>query len=393
MPFKALSTFIVTACGRAAQARLIILPLVISVCALLFPSFAFAASPGPDHHKTPTASLQGAVELNTFYKMYTSSWLKAKLNYKVRSGITKMTKKGEVIHQSISAIPDIPCCGGGGGYPTSDVLTVVTNSVDTVYEPSDGNHPNFGPGSSSRDDAGNSYNDLNFFGLCGPGAADIALEYWPAPPNLLNATTSDYSTSPHTITTWSAERMRGYMTWLAWTMPNFPSSWYPSGSDWPQVGGIMDQSHYTTWGVNNYEMADMLNWELTAHETTGSNFYIPVFWSDYNQSTLLANVESDIATNGVPVVANVDPYYLQASDGGNWPNGIGHLYHFITIVGYDNNAGIYYYTDTCGHSTNCGSSHDGGVNSVSQNQMWAAITGVPVDKGTNVENGNGGWIW
>src|SRR5260221_14779551 len=66
------------------------------------------------------------------------------------------------------------------------------------------------------------------------------------------------------------------------------------------------------------------------------------------------------------------------------------IIHFITVVGYDDAKGIYYYTDTCGHSTDCGSLSDGGVHTVPQGQLWAAISAVPVNTSTAYNAGDGG---
>jgi hypothetical protein len=48
--------------------------------------------------------------------------------------------------------------------------------VQGVYEPSNGQYPNNGPGTTDTDASGYHYLDSDFWDLCGPGAADIALE-------------------------------------------------------------------------------------------------------------------------------------------------------------------------------------------------------------------------
>ncbi len=97
---------------------------------------------------------------------------------------------------------------------------------------------------------------------------------------------------------------------------------------------------------------------------------------------------------GAPVVV-----LLYAQSGlPNWP-GSGGVGHYITIVGYNDDASLpngpeYAYMDTCGASTNCNSydgsgnysgvhyaNSDGGVKRAPQSQLFGAIQAY------------GDWIW
>ena len=281
-------------------------------------------------------------------------------------------------------------CGdcGGGGFPTAYLLST-NNGVLGVWEPSNGFNYNYGPNTSTKDDYGHTYNDGNFFSLCGPGAADIALEYWPYPPNNM---TSVHIVDPSngTFTTWTGERMRGYMTDVAWQIQ------WPG---WAHVG-MMDD-HNPSYGTTLYGMQDALNWEASGENTSdwANYFYIITWWNQSSAQQFHTDVQNDVALSYVPVVAEVD-----ALDLPNWKwNNTGvqkpsHVYHYITIIGYDDNAGIYYYTDTCGKSTTCNvsdstASSDGGIQTAPQSVMWQAITAVPVNQSTDPAYGDGGWVW
>ena len=351
----------------------------VSIFALfttLFAPVAKAATPGINQPTPVPVSGQEQANLNEFYAHYNQIWLQAKMEHRVRSGIVATTKKGDKISQYIIQ----PNIATTITYPVSDIL--YTKYTEVVYEPSNGQLPNNGQYSSSGDDYNNaSYLDYDFFDLCGPGAADIALFYWPAPPNdMYNISVQDTNYYNNTVTGWTNNRMRGYMTYLAWQTR--PAS---KAESWWSWNGVMYPGSYPSAGMNNYQMAETLNWELSNHNNT-TQFYIPTFWNTSSQARFLTDVQDDIVYNGVPVVAEVNAQKLT-----NWTNYGGDTHHFITIVGYDS-AG-YYYTDTCAHSTGCGSHNDGTINYVSQSQMWAAITSVPVNASDTALAGDGGWIW
>lgn len=207
----------------------------------------------------------------------------------------------------------------------------------------------------------------------------MALYYWPAPPNgMTNNGVTDWG--HNTITTWTGERYRGYMTYLAWQI-NIPNS--------TQIG-IMDYQHYPSAGVTLQGMNAALNREASGRNTsTYQNYFYVVAWRDQHDSasTFHNDVVSDIYSSHVPVVAEVNAAMMP-----NWQEAGLNINHAITIIGYDDTSGYYFYTDTCGHSTQCNqTSHgtDGQVKTVSQSILWSAIRNITVNQST----GDGGWIW
>src|SRR5438552_13301525 len=108
-------------------------------------------------------------------------WLAAKDAHRIISGIRIGYKlKGTGAHPYILPVGKAIIIAAA---PRVANLTLDQYATNT-WEPSDGSAPNNGAGSSFRDDQGNVYHDHNFFDLCGPGAADITLDFWPNPPNL-----------------------------------------------------------------------------------------------------------------------------------------------------------------------------------------------------------------
>lgn len=225
-----------------------------------------------------------------------------------------------------------------------------------------GNHPpNFGSGTPNYDDARNLYTDQNFYDLCGPGAADVALWYWPWPPNFDDASQIKDPWNG-AVTTWDATdpydnhtRARGYMAELAWKIN-------PGNK-----GGVLGLMQGGT-GTTDTRMRDGLNWEASGENPSDWSNYFYVLASG-SSGTLQTDVEADIGSSNVPVVLLVNAAHLP-----NWPSQPPGtvINHYITIVGYNNSTGQYAYTDTCGHSTLCGSNHDGGVNLASQSAIYNA---------------------
>jgi hypothetical protein len=340
-------------------------------------------------------------------------FLKWKNEFRVISGVQRNQKKGTAAtmytapaSMKVLSIPkgatatDINygiSCPPGSTPPCADTLPTTYESW--IYEPSDGTHSNFGSGTDVVDDQPHVYGpDSNFFGLCGPGAADVAMFYWPAPNNNMDVANVVDPLNQSVSTTWNDHdidgnyRYRGYMAYLAWLM-SVPGWTAP-------YTGLMDQYNPNppnTGGVRLQELEQAMNWEETGH-SSASGFYI-VEWhydANYNPSggtlsTLVSDVSDDIYYSNVPVVAEVNAKLMP-----NWPNNGGQVLHFITIVGYDSTIqnsdgsfGQFYYTDTCGSTTACGSNNDGGINTVSYNQMWNAIMSAPYSPST----GDGGWIW
>lgn len=241
--------------------------------------------------------------------------------------------------------------------------SVVTNTIEA-------------PG-SGNDDHGTPYTDGYLWNFCGAGAADNALDYWNGKTNTYpaNSYIEPSYANRRTTTYWtSSDHNRSYEMYLAdqvlvpgWSTP-----------------GMVTFNSYPSAGTYLGDMTNTLNWEASGHSSNWQNyFYLTVPNWTYNSSTgqwvAVSNstVHSDIVADingGHPVVAEVNTTNLP-----NWnKNGI---LHYITIVGYDNTTGIYWYTDTCG--TSCGSMYNGGVNTINQvtpdqygNDLYDAIKNV-----------------
>ena len=234
------------------------------------------------------------------------------------------------------------------------------------------------PGSHGTDSAGQPYNDHNLTKLCGPGAAANALFFWGAP--VAHSGVGAFTDTANRVTTrWNDDHNRSYLLYLGW---------YTALPGWPHPG-MMD-THDPSAGVTLYAMRDGLNWEASRHDTADwkSYYYTIAWWNHSSAKDLHRAVADDVAVAGVPVVAEVQARLLP-----NWEPDGRPINHFVTIVGYDDAKGEYYYTDTCGHSTGCGSLADGGVHSVPQQQLWAAISAIPVNTSTADGAGDGGYVW
>ena len=256
----------------------------------------------------------------------------------------------------------IPC----STYPAAAVLD--TSVVQNTIEPPPG-----GPDIALR-----AYADRNMRKLCGPGAATNALYYWGAMSRHIGA--GAFTDTANNVTTyWNDANNRAYLLYLAW---------YATAPGWPHPG-MMD-THDPSYGVTLYTMRDALNWEASGEDPSDwvSYFYTLTWWNQSSAETFHTQVRDDIVSAGVPVVAEVSARLLP-----NWSPTGNAINHFVTIVGYDDTRGVYIYTDTCGHSTGCGSLTDGGAHTVSQAQMWAAITAIPVNTSTAYDAGDGGYVW
>jgi hypothetical protein len=209
----------------------------------------------------------------------------------------------------------------------------------------------------------------------------------------------------HERTSWDRNRYRGYMTYLAWQL-DWPSSedttvgtpWHDNGNTGQLTTGMMDFDHYPSKGVTLYAMAATLNWAASGENSSDwLHYYYTLYWisQNNNHSDLHSDVVWDIAYNNIPVVAEVDASYLP-----NWDPSGGNIHHFITIVGYNDTAGVYYYMDSCGKTTACNgwsnnSDDDPGTGypyQVSQGAMWNAVTSITENQGTGITAGDGGWV-
>ena len=368
-------------------ARLVVASLTLALM-IVFAPYAHASPAGApgDNSATgstsPTTSGAQAVSPDP-------TWLAAKNAFRVRSGVLPHQSKGTASHPYIlSSQPQTVCCGGG---PPASAMLETTNpsNIGTgVWEPSNGLNPNFGSGTSHNDDAGTPYGgstgNTDFFRMCGPGAADVALWYWPAP---FNALPSNTVTDHGVTTTWKSERWRAYMTQLAWQI-QWPGWLHP---------GMQDQTIYPSAGTTLYGMQGGLNWEASGENpNTWLNYFYVIVWNNAqeqpsDQANFHSRVVSDIASSSVPVVAEVNANMLP-----NWQR-TGMNRHYITILGYDDTAGTYTYTDTCGKSTNCGDQthgSDGGLHTADQTTLWKAIQNIPPTPFPNdPAQGDGGYIW
>lgn len=352
----------------------VVAAIATALALLVFSPIAYAGAPG--NGTGPTTPLPGYT-----YNPPNPQWLAKKNAYELRSGVSWNEAKGAKTAPYFMSGP-VPATS----FPNSYELST-NNPVPGTFEPGDGTHPNYGPNTSYNDDLNHYYgSDLDFFGFCGPGAADNALYYWPNPPNLISNYYVQDPGHTSTSTSWTSERMRGYMTDLAWQIQ------WPG---WPHAG-MMDHSTYSTLGTSLYGMVDGLNWEASGRNSSDWQTYFYVIQWNGNMSgsnpvpasTFLADIESDTSFNNVPVVAEVNAQMMR-----NWNNNGGETYHFITIIGYDNNAGKYYYTDTCANSTGCGSKYDGGVQWDYQSNVYNAMINIPENQSTDPHHGDGGYVW
>ena len=310
---------------------------------LLYSVIAAAHADAPTDTPMPAPSRQDA------------SWVAAQLAFRV----ARPTPPG-------SALAPPACAGPCAHYPAADVLA--TGVIQQTLEP-----PNVG-----TDAAGHAYADPNMIKLCGPGAVANALALWGNGPSAVSAATF-VDPANGIATSWTTDHNRAALLALAWetAIPGWPHA------------GLMD-THNPSWGVTLYGVRDGLNWEASRHDARAwqTYFYTLVWWTQSSAGQFHQQVRDDIANAHVPVVAEVNARLLPT-----WPPQGQAIHHLITVVGYDDTQGLYYYTDTCGHSTGCGALSDGGVHTVPQGQLWAAISAIPVNTSTAYSAGDGGYVW
>lgn len=318
----------------------------------------------------PLSRVGSVLAATRHYALQADTWMARKAHY-------------QIMAPQIGAICTETCLDGNRPrMPEHGLLN--TAVVATTIEPN----------ADGIDSAGQPYTNIDMWYLCGPAAAVNALAFWGAPVNRFG-TNRSVDRADGIATTWDDQYQRSYMQYLAWAVQ--PPGWSP---------GMMDSSHNPSYGVRLYDMRDALNWVASGENAaTYANFFYSIRWWDdpgVTAGTLRQDVENDIVGDGVPVVAEINAHLLP-----NWPNSAfwlsnAHplLRHFITIIGFDNllrnadgSIGVYYYTDTCGQSTGCGSLDDGGVQQISQDQLWQAITDVPVNRSGAANASDGGWVW
>lgn len=339
------------------------------------------------------------------------TWLKAKLAYHVYSGIVPGQGKGAHTHPVIlksSLLANAPKAASlvmNSSTSLSPLTSVYTNGDLYTAEPGNGVYPSLNfPGGGSTDDLSHPYNDAGYFLLCGPGSADVALFNWPLPTNYAEY---DYVKDPFTGATssWKGTdvdgtiRMRGYLLHLAFQIK--APTWSKSG--------MIPQTSYQL-GVNSNKGAtlqviqDALNWEASGENSSNwASYFYTTQWNSayYNAnhniypanlySALHSDIVADIAGSGVPVIVEIPMSYL--------PNAVINAYHFVAIVGYDDNAGTYTYIDTCKGFTHCDAYYNGStwvegqdqpdLHPISQSQLAVGVASIS----TNQATGDGGWVW
>jgi hypothetical protein len=385
--------------GKTRMTKLLLLAsLLVAVWIAAFAPAAYAAAPGIGT-ATP---LPGDTSTGKPTTKQDPAWLAKKRAHMVVSGLRPNQPKGTKANPHTLLQPY-----SAASAPAA--LTLNTTYTTNVREPSDGDQPNFGCNVSTgvcgahTDDNGNAYGYstgycqygyyCDMVRLCGPGASDVALWYWPAPANGMNTYATDWAPNfahglPAVSTTWhgvdvdNVYRMRGYMAYLAWQtlVPGYAS-------------GMQDTDYFPSAGTTLWKIERTLNWEASGNNTSNWNgyFYIHEWWNQNTQAMFQDDVVTDISVSSVPVVAEVDASKLP-----NWAGAVGPINHFITIIGYDNNQHLYTYTDTCGHMTACNgasANKDTGVYTIDQTKLWNAITAVPVNTADNETGGDGGWVW
>lgn len=231
------------------------------------------------------------------------------------------------------------------------------------------------------------------FTLCGPGAADVTTDYWPLPANLANYAYVSDPLNPTQNTSWNGTdvdgttRMRGYMLHLAAQI---------EAPTWASPGMFMQSKFQSgeTGGATLQVVRDAINWEASGENPSdwAGYFYIVTWNSSYStesamESSLHQAVVNDVYYNHVPVIVEISAKYPALR---NWPDGSG-VNHFVTIVGYDDNAGTYLYVDTCKGFTNCNLN---GIDSPLfhwsyQHDLAKGVYSIA----TNTTTGDGGWVW
>lgn len=199
---------------RSPTSRCFAILVLAALSAILLAPTTFASGPNSKPVGTPHGSST----------RQDPQWLKAKNEYRILSGITPGQGKGAHTHPSVLSVPFFnPSAKTAGMTPNTNAPSSYTLGTGPYYigEPSDGNNSNFPGTSNTYDDKYHHYNDKYMYTLCGPGAVDVATDYWDLPPNLANYTNVNDPINAAQSTSWngtdldSTTRMRGYMAHLA----------------------------------------------------------------------------------------------------------------------------------------------------------------------------------
>lgn len=236
-------------------------------------------------------------------------------------------------------------------------------------------------GSGGVDDNNVSYSDPNYWNFCGPGAAAVAMYYFPKSQSLdVGIAAANYSqprNNPYHATTYwkaidSVSKGRGALMWMAeYEKP-------PVSYSWP-LRGIVNWSNDYPTGTPTNRLRDGVNWEASGR-TNINYFYVQATASSITQAILLSHVQSDIGISHA-TIANVRTTNGTVSLP-EWTKS-GAVNHSITIIGYDNTTSDYTYIDTCGPGCN-NTGKAAGVYTVSQATMWTLL---------KAETDNDGILW
>jgi hypothetical protein len=259
------------------------------------------------------------------------------------------------------------------------------------------------PSGYGRDANGHRFSNLNYWNLCSPGSATVALWYWQQLTGLPDVTgTAGWFLEPYVTeaggwpspgptvprgtdgtrlgTYWApSDRVngftangRGFMMYL--TTATQPPAWTSTGMVvYADAGG---RALYPTRGGPRPNIVTALNWEASGRDP--SNWAETWYTSVIRPDSALARdlslaVALDVGRDGVPVIAVLDTHGLP-----NWQAGSAtpHIRHAVAIVGYDNTADppTFTYIDTCGRACNArGGNQNGQLHVISQAGMVAAI--------------------
>lgn len=315
--------------------------------------------PIPMSAGNPAGSTGGALpaEAGQSHLVQDASWVALKL-----SGRIHRTSNGLVVVAPASATP--------AAFPSSSYLS--TSTTAQVIEPE----------GDLYDDAHQAEADLNYWNFCAAGAGANAVYYF-RPTNVTAWPAGNFTEpyGPHIQTTYwkssdtTSDTGDGYSsTGRAYIMYMAEQVKPPSYA----TAGVDNFNTYPTTGASITDLRDAVNWEASNHSSSWSTyFYAYVSTSGLTSTTLHSDIQTDVYSNGAPLVVYVNTYVNSSLHLPNWSSSV---IHAITIVGYNDSTGMYRYLDTCG--AKCGSSSNGGTHDVSQSTLFSLLT-----------NAGYGFIW
>jgi hypothetical protein len=221
------------------------------------------------------------------------------------------------------------------------------------------------PRARSRDDNHVAYTDDNYWNFCTAGAVAVATYYW-QPGYVTGRTGQDYKEpyGPKRLATYwessdtgtSADTGDGYSTIGRGYLMYIAEKVNPP--IFTRVG-IEDFDVYPTTGASMSDAAYALNWEISGRnpDTYEDYFYARHNPANYTKTEFINAIRSDLFDYGAPVVLGVDTYSSSTTRLPNWGR---HVWHAITVIGYDNSTSKFIYTDTCGTQCNGYSSNNNG---------------------------------